>query len=82
MSLESAINSGGGGRSPPRPRDLAAPARSPNPLTSRQLGEREKRLGERPLGEREKWGERALREGIEGGGWVMGAAGRGMGVSD
>jgi hypothetical protein len=51
VSLESAISSGGGGRSPPRPRAPAATASSLTPSPLRQLGERW-------LGERGKWGEK------------------------
>jgi hypothetical protein len=45
VSLESAISSGGGGRSPPRPRALAVPARSPDPLTSAAAGREGKATG-------------------------------------
>jgi hypothetical protein len=61
VSLESAISSGGGGRSPPRPRAPAATARSPDPLTSAAAG-REAAGREGEVG-----GERALRE--DGCGW-------------
>jgi hypothetical protein len=64
VSLESAISSGGGGPSPPRPRAPAAMARSPDPLTSAAAG-REGKAAEGKAG-----GESAERG-------KMGAAGRG-----